>query len=327
MMERDTVPAAMSAAFEAAKGDLAARLMAALQAAQGEGGDVRGRQSAALLVVPPEGEAWRPASICASRTTTTRWRARAAARLWRAYELAGAADELMAADRADEAARCTGAPPSWRRAPTSCCSGRGSRWPTPATSTRASPPCGARPRSSRTGSCCSTGSRRTSPRPAARRRALDSVAQLSRSPAGGSRGPRWRGRRCWARRRSPGRLLADRRAEAADVARAAHGTGRERALRDVLVERDGVASPPRACSWPRRSRRGRPRTCRRPSPRRTARSPALANSVASLPSTLSASRSATLPVALVENGAPVTSPTSTGPPPCRPSRTRRRGRP
>jgi uncharacterized Ntn-hydrolase superfamily protein len=51
MMERDTVPAAMSAAFEAATGDLAARLMAALQAAQGEGGDVRGRQSAALLVV------------------------------------------------------------------------------------------------------------------------------------------------------------------------------------------------------------------------------------------------------------------------------------
>ena len=35
--------------------------MAALEAAEGEGGDVRGRQSAALLVVPPTGEAWRRA--------------------------------------------------------------------------------------------------------------------------------------------------------------------------------------------------------------------------------------------------------------------------
>src|SRR5919202_4128261 len=54
MMARDTVPAAMSAAFEAAEGDLAARLLAALEAAEGEGGDVRGRQSTALVVVPAE---------------------------------------------------------------------------------------------------------------------------------------------------------------------------------------------------------------------------------------------------------------------------------
>src|SRR5919199_1500740 len=59
MMERDTVPAAMSAAFERAGGDLADRLLAALLAAEEEGGDVRGRQSAAMLVVPAEGEAWR----------------------------------------------------------------------------------------------------------------------------------------------------------------------------------------------------------------------------------------------------------------------------
>ena len=56
MMARDTVPAAMVAGFEAAEGDLAARLLAALDAAEGEGGDVRGRQSAALVVVPREGE-------------------------------------------------------------------------------------------------------------------------------------------------------------------------------------------------------------------------------------------------------------------------------
>src|SRR5919202_2266998 len=59
MMARDTVPAAMSAAFAAADGDLAWRLLAALEGAEGEGGDVRGRQSAAIVVVPAEGEGWR----------------------------------------------------------------------------------------------------------------------------------------------------------------------------------------------------------------------------------------------------------------------------
>lgn len=50
MMERPTVPAAMLAAFGTAEGDLADRLLAALRAAEGEGGDVRGRQSAAIVV-------------------------------------------------------------------------------------------------------------------------------------------------------------------------------------------------------------------------------------------------------------------------------------
>lgn len=50
MMERATVPDAMLAAYRAATGDLAERLVAALEAAEREGGDIRGRQSAALLV-------------------------------------------------------------------------------------------------------------------------------------------------------------------------------------------------------------------------------------------------------------------------------------
>src|SRR3954452_12441722 len=58
MMARETVPPAMAAAFRAAEGPLADRLMAARQAAEGEGGDVRGRQSAAMVVVPAEGDAW-----------------------------------------------------------------------------------------------------------------------------------------------------------------------------------------------------------------------------------------------------------------------------
>jgi uncharacterized Ntn-hydrolase superfamily protein len=104
MMERDTVPAAMSAAFEAAGGDLAGRLLAALQAAEGEGGDVRGRQSAALLVVPAEGEAWRArVDLRVEDHEAPLAELERLLGLWRAYELAGAADELMAAERYEEA--------------------------------------------------------------------------------------------------------------------------------------------------------------------------------------------------------------------------------
>jgi uncharacterized Ntn-hydrolase superfamily protein len=53
MMERPTVPDAMIEAFRATAGDLGDRLVAALEAAEGEGGDIRGRQSAALVVVAP----------------------------------------------------------------------------------------------------------------------------------------------------------------------------------------------------------------------------------------------------------------------------------
>jgi len=51
LMLTDEVPDAMAAAFEAASGPLAERMLAALEAAQGVGGDIRGKQSAALLVV------------------------------------------------------------------------------------------------------------------------------------------------------------------------------------------------------------------------------------------------------------------------------------
>lgn len=51
MMLHPTVPPAMASAFRDTKGKLAERLLAALDAAEGEGGDIRGRQSACLLVV------------------------------------------------------------------------------------------------------------------------------------------------------------------------------------------------------------------------------------------------------------------------------------
>jgi uncharacterized Ntn-hydrolase superfamily protein len=61
LMDKPTVWPAMARAFESARGDLADRMLAALDAAQAEGGDIRGRQSAALLVVRahPTGEPWR----------------------------------------------------------------------------------------------------------------------------------------------------------------------------------------------------------------------------------------------------------------------------
>ena len=65
MMLNDTVWGAMAAAFEAAAGDLDARLLAALCAAEAEGGDIRGRQSAAILVVGPTdtGRPWPGADV------------------------------------------------------------------------------------------------------------------------------------------------------------------------------------------------------------------------------------------------------------------------
>jgi len=51
IMLKDTVCAAMARAYQETKGPLARRLLAALEAAQAEGGDLRGRQSAAIKVV------------------------------------------------------------------------------------------------------------------------------------------------------------------------------------------------------------------------------------------------------------------------------------
>src|SRR5262249_59496174 len=51
LMANDKVWPAMSKAYESAKGDLAERMLQALEAAQTAGGDIRGRQSAAILGV------------------------------------------------------------------------------------------------------------------------------------------------------------------------------------------------------------------------------------------------------------------------------------
>ena len=50
LMENETVWPAMAKAFENTEGDLADKMMAALYAAEGEGGDIRGKQSAATRI-------------------------------------------------------------------------------------------------------------------------------------------------------------------------------------------------------------------------------------------------------------------------------------
>ncbi|MFO7630997.1 MAG: DUF1028 domain-containing protein [Caldilinea sp.] len=61
LMLRDTVWDAMAEAYEQTRGDLSERMMAAMEAAEAEGGDIRGRQSAAMVVVnaAPSGQPWK----------------------------------------------------------------------------------------------------------------------------------------------------------------------------------------------------------------------------------------------------------------------------
>ena len=61
LMLKNTVWDAMAKAFQSTKGELADRLLAALEAAETEGGDIRGKQSAALIVVrgKSSGVAWK----------------------------------------------------------------------------------------------------------------------------------------------------------------------------------------------------------------------------------------------------------------------------
>ena len=61
MMEKNTVLKAMAKAYENTEGELVDRLLAALEAAEAEGGDIRGKQSVAILVVNAQssGSRWK----------------------------------------------------------------------------------------------------------------------------------------------------------------------------------------------------------------------------------------------------------------------------
>jgi len=60
LMEKNTVWPAMAEAFKNSKGSLAERMLIAMEAAQNEGGDIRGKQSVAILVVKAKstGNSW-----------------------------------------------------------------------------------------------------------------------------------------------------------------------------------------------------------------------------------------------------------------------------
>jgi uncharacterized Ntn-hydrolase superfamily protein len=97
MMAGPGVPEAMAAAYRAHHGDLADRLLAALDAAEATGGDVRGRQSAALLVVPATGEPWRTRfDVRVEDHQEPLAELHRLVGLARAYEMAEQADERLA---------------------------------------------------------------------------------------------------------------------------------------------------------------------------------------------------------------------------------------
>ncbi|MFW5947535.1 MAG: DUF1028 domain-containing protein [Gemmatimonadota bacterium] len=100
LMLRRTVPTAMARVYEAAEGDLTERLLAALEAAQAEGGDIRGRQSAAILVVAgePVGGPWegRVVDLRVEDHPEPVQELRRLVTLARAYDRMNAGDEALA---------------------------------------------------------------------------------------------------------------------------------------------------------------------------------------------------------------------------------------
>ena len=105
IMASASVWPAMLDAYESADGPLVSRLLAALDAAEREGGDIRGRQSAAVLIVPGSGEAWETKiSLRVEDHPEPLVELRRLVALRDAYELAGEADALVNESRHDEAA-------------------------------------------------------------------------------------------------------------------------------------------------------------------------------------------------------------------------------
>jgi uncharacterized Ntn-hydrolase superfamily protein len=104
MMASDAVWPAMAEAFTRATGPLARRMLAALRAAEGAGGDVRGKQSCALVVVPAAGEPWeRTVELRVEDHVEPLDELERLLRLHDAYTLATAGDDLTGVGRRAEA--------------------------------------------------------------------------------------------------------------------------------------------------------------------------------------------------------------------------------
>ena len=107
MMANSTVPKAMAVAFEKTKGDLADRMMAALEAAEAEGGDIRGKQSAAMVIVSgePSGVDWKDTklSLRIEDHPTPLIELKRLIRVHRAYQHANMGDHYMETEENDKA--------------------------------------------------------------------------------------------------------------------------------------------------------------------------------------------------------------------------------
>jgi len=105
LMDKPTVWPAMARAFESAAGDLTDRLLAALAAAQREGGDIRGQQSAAILVVRGQstGRPWvdREADLRVEDSADPLGELRRLVRAHRAYQHMNAGDDCSAQKKWD----------------------------------------------------------------------------------------------------------------------------------------------------------------------------------------------------------------------------------
>jgi len=107
MMANGTVPKAMASAFENSKGDLADRMMAALEAAEAEGGDIRGKQSAAMVIVSgdPTGTDWKDTilSLRIEDHPTPLVELKRLIRIHRAYQHANLGDHYMETEEIEKA--------------------------------------------------------------------------------------------------------------------------------------------------------------------------------------------------------------------------------
>jgi uncharacterized Ntn-hydrolase superfamily protein len=105
IMASERVWPAMRDAFGAAAGPLPSRLLDVLDAAEAAGGDLRGRQSAAILVVGAEGPAWRAeVSLRVEDHPEPLLELRRLLSVHEAYRLADEADHLVGEGRHGEAA-------------------------------------------------------------------------------------------------------------------------------------------------------------------------------------------------------------------------------
>jgi uncharacterized Ntn-hydrolase superfamily protein len=107
MMANPQVWPAMADSFRDTSGDLADRFIAALQAGQDAGGDIRGQQSAAILIVKPEstGRVWadRVMDIRVEDHPTPIAELKRLITLQRAYDLMNLGDEQLGAGKVEEA--------------------------------------------------------------------------------------------------------------------------------------------------------------------------------------------------------------------------------